>query len=97
MFNDLQDKEHPYQVGDSFPREGIKVSDSRLAELAGVNNKRGMPLIALEQEVSGEPLVAVNGDEPVPEVDGEEIPADEIKTTTEPVKPKPTRKSTKKE
>lgn len=45
MFADLQDKNHVYKVGDTFPREGLKVSDSRLAELAGNSNKQGVPLI----------------------------------------------------
>lgn len=45
-FMDLQDKNHPYNVGDVFPRNGLKVSDDRIAELAGSNNKQGVPLIA---------------------------------------------------
>ena len=44
-FVDLQDKNHPYHVGDVFPREGLEVSAERLAELAGCNNKQGVPLI----------------------------------------------------
>ena len=45
-FTDLQDKNHPYNVGDTFPRKGLTVSAERLAELAGSNNKQGVPLIA---------------------------------------------------
>ena len=45
-FTDLQDKDHPYNVGDTFPRKGLNVSAERLAELAGSNNKQGEPLIA---------------------------------------------------
>jgi hypothetical protein len=44
-FADLHDNNHPYNVGDSFPREGVTVTEARLAELAGSNNKQGVPLI----------------------------------------------------
>lgn len=44
-FMDLQDKNHEYNVGDTFPRKGVKVSDERIKELAGNENKRGEPLI----------------------------------------------------
>ena len=49
-FADLQDKNHEYHVGDTFPREGLEVSKDRLAELAGSNNKQGVPLIELVAE-----------------------------------------------
>ena len=44
-FIDLQDGEHPYNVGDAFPREGHTVSEERIAELSSFKNKRRMPLI----------------------------------------------------
>lgn len=44
-FTDLQDNRHPYHEGDIFPREGLKVSNARLEELSGSNNKQGKPLI----------------------------------------------------
>ena len=44
-FFDLQDGNYAYEPGDGFPREGFKVSDDRLAELAGTDNRRGMKLI----------------------------------------------------
>ena len=44
-FTDLQDKEHPYHPGDTFPRDGIQVSAERLKELSGKDNKQGTPLI----------------------------------------------------
>lgn len=50
FFTDLHDNDHPYNVGDIFPREGIKVTEGRLKELAGSENKQGTPLIALEEE-----------------------------------------------
>jgi hypothetical protein len=51
FFTDLQDNFHPYNVGEMFPREGLEVSAERLAELAGSDNKQGVPLIeAVEQK-----------------------------------------------
>lgn len=57
-FHDLQDARktksgevyHEYNVGDVFPRDGVEVSEERLAELAGSDNKQGVPLIELVQE-----------------------------------------------
>lgn len=49
-FTDLNDNNHPYNVGDEFPRSGAVVTDARLAELAGSNNKQGKPLIQLVDE-----------------------------------------------
>lgn len=45
FFTDLQDDNHAYNVGDTFPRSGVAVSDARLAELAGTHNKQGRRLI----------------------------------------------------
>lgn len=44
-FTDLQDDNHAYNVGDIFPRSGMKVSDVRISELAGFHNKQGRRLI----------------------------------------------------
>lgn len=44
-FADLQDNRHLYSVGDTFPHEGAEVSEDRLKELSGSNNKLGTPLI----------------------------------------------------
>lgn len=44
-FFDLQDENHSYCVGDVFPRFGFDVSDKRLIELAGKENKLGVPVI----------------------------------------------------
>ena len=52
-FVDLQDSNHPYEVGDKFPRLGLNVTEARIKELASFNNKQGKPLIA---EVEKEPL-----------------------------------------
>ena len=45
FFTDLQDNNHAYNVGDTFPRSGVKVPDERLSELAGYHNKQGRRLI----------------------------------------------------
>jgi hypothetical protein len=47
FFVDLQDNNQPYNVGDTFPRKGLNVSEGRFAELAGDKNKQGQPLIEL--------------------------------------------------
>lgn len=52
FFTDLQDENRPYNVGDTFPHveAGYCVTESRLAELSGNENKRGMPLIQPVEE-----------------------------------------------
>lgn len=47
LFADLHDNEFTYHVGDIFPRKGVEVSETRIAELSGSNNKQGEPLIEL--------------------------------------------------
>lgn len=54
FFTDLQDNNYPYTVGDTFPRVGVKVSEDRLAELAGSENLQGVPLIQLVEEAKPE-------------------------------------------
>lgn len=44
-FADLQDSSHVYEVGDVYPREGVKPSEERISELLGASNKIGAPLI----------------------------------------------------
>lgn len=44
-FHDLRDNNHPYKVGEMFPRLGTEVSKERAAELLGANNRQGVPLI----------------------------------------------------
>lgn len=58
QFHDLQDVTktkngnvyHEYNVGDEYPRKGLKVSEERLKELSGKDNKRGTPLIEEAKE-----------------------------------------------
>lgn len=49
-FVDLQDCNYPYSVGDVFPHKEKTVTDERLTELAGKDNKQGEPLIKLVEE-----------------------------------------------
>lgn len=51
-FCDLQDKNHSYNEGDIFPREGLEVTEERIAELAGSQNRQGTPLIKAVEEVA---------------------------------------------
>lgn len=44
-FADLQDDKHIYNVGDTFPHNGVEVSKDRLKELSSSDNKQGVPLI----------------------------------------------------
>lgn len=54
LFADLEDKNHVYYPGDVYPREGLKVTDERIKELSGSENKRGEPLIELIEDVPAE-------------------------------------------
>ena len=45
FFTDLQDNNHAYNVGDTFPRDGMAVTPDRIKELSGTQNKRGIALI----------------------------------------------------
>lgn len=49
-FTDLKDKNRPYKVGDIYPRDGLEVSEERLAYLASSKTKRGFPVIQKVQE-----------------------------------------------
>lgn len=44
-FQDLQDGNHDYLVGDKYPREGFEVSEERIAALSSPNNLQNTPLI----------------------------------------------------
>lgn len=51
-FTDLQDNNHLYKEGDTYPRKGFDVLPSRVKELATIKNRRGEILI---KEVEEEP------------------------------------------
>lgn len=44
-FVDAKDGGHLYNVGDDYPRKGVKPTKTRLAELASEKNAAGVPLI----------------------------------------------------
>ena len=51
-FTDLQDNNHAYFVGDTFPHNGVEVEAERIAELSSDKNLQGVPLI---EEVTEKP------------------------------------------
>ena len=53
-FTDLQDNEHPYNAGDTFPRDGLTVSRERIIELATASNKQSTPLITFIEDKSNQ-------------------------------------------
>ena len=60
-FIDLHDNDHSYNEGDIFPREGVDVSEERIEELAGSNNKQHTPLIELVEETPDTVLTLTTG------------------------------------
>ena len=44
-FEDLKDDNYAYHAGDTFPREGVTVTQTRAKELSTSKNRRGRPLI----------------------------------------------------
>lgn len=74
-FTDKMDNRYSYNVGDTFPRAGLVVSEDRYKELATDKNRRGMPLIELVEEKAEETPVEEKSPEEVinpPEEAGEE-------------------------
>ena len=77
FFTDLQDYSHPYHVGDEFPRKGLKVSEARLAQLAGANNRQRVPLIKkVTDEETSKVLYSTNPAQPKEVV--QEPPQEEV-------------------
>ena len=56
-FADLKDGGRIYEAGEQYPRPGFVVSEKRIAELAGSDNRMGYPLI--EAVVTEAPSEAV--------------------------------------
>ena len=54
-FVDLQDNNYKYDVGDTYPRKGLNVLQSRINELASHKNKQKTPLIEEIPEKAEEP------------------------------------------
>lgn len=58
-FSDLQDNQHIYKVGSDYPRDGSQVTQERINELLGGNNKINRPVIEeYEEEVPFEAYTA---------------------------------------
>lgn len=53
-FTDLRDYDHAYNVGDEFPRQGVTVSEERIAELSSSNNKQHRPLIKAVEDLENQ-------------------------------------------
>lgn len=53
-FADLQDNRYVYDVGDIYPREGLKPTKKRISELASNKNKLKTPLIVEIEEIETE-------------------------------------------
>ena len=51
MFTDLQDKNYKYEVGDEYPRLGLKPSLARIKELSSTANVRGRAVIKEEEDI----------------------------------------------
>lgn len=71
-FYDLEDSKktktgtiyHAYEVGDVYPRKGLKPSKARIDELLGSDNKQNTPLIKLvEDEKAAKKEAIVNKNE----------------------------------
>ena len=52
---DLQDNNYKYDVGDTYPRKGLNVLQSRINELASNKNLQKTPLIEEIKEKVEEP------------------------------------------
>lgn len=53
FFTDMQDSNHAYHVGDTYPRKGVKADKKRIAELASEHNRQRCPLIAEVKKKEG--------------------------------------------
>lgn len=76
-FADLQDGNRVYEAGDTYPRPGFDVSPERLAELAGSDNRVGMPLI-VDVDAPCDKCAVERAETPVeaPQDEPKEIPAE---------------------
>ena len=63
-FTDLQDGNHLYIEGDTFPREGVTASEERLVELSTTANRRRIPLIEAVKDGTSTPIEVKAADLP---------------------------------
>ena len=90
-FADIQDGYKVYNPGDTYPREGLKVTTGRIAELASPNNRRGVPLIVMVKDYTPEEL-SITPKKAAKPVKGTNTPKATKKTVNEDDKPKRGRK-----
>lgn len=68
-------------MGDIFPRDGLKVSEERLNELSGSNNKQGKQLIKKESEINGKKVAkAIKNPSGYTKTDINRMSTDDLKT-----------------
>lgn len=63
-FMDLQDNNHVYRKGNTYPRSGYTPTKKRISELSSGSNRRGVPLIENPVSGQGSPSSAVDGISP---------------------------------
>lgn len=56
----MQDNNFAYNVGDTYPRKGLNVLQSRINELASNKNRQGCPLIEEIPDVKDKPEKKTN-------------------------------------
>ena len=78
-FTDLQDGNHIYNVGDTYPHDGYTPSEERITELASDKNRQKTPLIA---EISSEDTKEIYEDVEIIPEDAEET--EEVPENVEP-------------
>lgn len=97
-FTDLQDNGHPYNAGDTFPRDGLEVSEERIIELATSSNKQNTPLITFIEEVKEQEVVEpeiVEQEDVEDDLEDDQENLEETKVVEEPKKPASKRSSKK--
>lgn len=73
-FYDTLDDDHYYEAGDPYPREGLQVAEKRIAELAGIKNRRRTALIAPAQEEEAPEQQEEAAEEAAETTEPEELP-----------------------
>ena len=94
-FTDLQDNNYPYEVGSTYPREGLLVSKERLAELSSKNNKQSTVLIVKVSDDNEGIIKADTKPEIKTEVKVEKVVEEKPKKTTKKTTKKKTTKKDK--
>lgn len=64
-FSDKTDRNHIYHAGDSFPRNGVDVDESRIKELSTSANKVREPLIIFEPDPVKVPVDSEESEKPI--------------------------------